>query len=78
MLGLLGCLSGSKGSLIAASQSTNTFQVYDRDRSNAFVLAIDPCKGTIGDVGETDGIDVTNVRTSSSTWIGRKDEHDRA
>jgi myo-inositol-hexaphosphate 3-phosphohydrolase len=71
-------LSGSKGYLIASSQGASTFQVSDRDRSNAFVLAIDPSKGTIGDVGETDGIDVTNVRTSSSTWIGRKNEHDRA
>ena len=32
---------------------------------NAFVLTIDPKEGTISDVGETDGIDVTNVATSA-------------
>jgi 3-phytase len=58
-------LSGSKGYLIASSQGASTFQVYDRDRSNAFVLAIDLSKGTIGDVDDTDGIDVTKVGTSS-------------
>jgi 3-phytase len=57
--------SDSKGYLIASSQGAGTFQVYDRTGSNAFVLAIDPSSGTIGDVGETDGIDVTNVATSS-------------
>ena len=57
--------SGSKGYLIASSQGSSTFQVYDRDGSNAFVLTIDPSKGALGDVGETDGIDVTNVATSA-------------
>jgi 3-phytase len=57
--------SGSKGYLIASSQGAGTFEVYDRDGSNAFVLSIDPSNGPLGDVGETDGIDVTNVATSS-------------
>jgi 3-phytase len=56
--------SGSKGYLIGSSQGANKFQVYQRDGTNAFVLTIDPSAGTIGDVGETDGIDVTNVATS--------------
>jgi myo-inositol-hexaphosphate 3-phosphohydrolase len=57
------CLSGSKGYLIASSQGISTFQVCDRDGSNAFVLAVDPTNGTIVDVGETHGIEVTNIRT---------------
>jgi 3-phytase len=57
--------SGSKGYLIASSQGSNTFQVYKRDGTNSFVLTIDPAAGSIGDVGESDGIDVTNVATSS-------------
>jgi 3-phytase len=57
--------SKSKGYLIASSQGDGTFQVYDRDGSNAFVLTIDPSIGAIGDVSECDGIDVTNVATSS-------------
>ena len=57
--------SGSKGYLIASSQGSDSFKVYERDGSNAFVMTIDPRPGTISDVGETDGIDVTNVATSA-------------
>jgi 3-phytase len=57
--------AGSKGYLIASSQGASTFQVYRRDGPNLFVMTIDPAAGTINDVGETDGIDVTNVATSS-------------
>jgi 3-phytase len=57
--------SGSKGYLIASSQGSDTYKVYERDGSNAFVATIDPKAGAISDVGETDGIDVTNVPTSS-------------
>ena len=57
--------AGSGGYLIASSQGRNTFQVYRRDGSNAFVTTIDPSAGTIAKPGETDGIDVTNVATSS-------------
>jgi 3-phytase len=53
--------SDSAGYLIASSQGSNTFAVYRRDGSNAFVMTIDPAPGAISDVGETDGIDVTNV-----------------
>jgi 3-phytase len=56
--------AGSKGYLIASSQGASTFQVYRRDDANAFVTTIDPATGAISDVGETDGIDVTNVATS--------------
>jgi myo-inositol-hexaphosphate 3-phosphohydrolase len=56
---------GSTGYLIASSQAASTLQVYGPGRSNAFVLAIDPSTSTIGEVDETDAIDVTNVRTSS-------------
>ncbi len=57
--------SDSKGYLIASSQGSSTFKVFERDGSNKFVATIDPKAGTFGDVGETDGIDVTNVATSS-------------
>jgi 3-phytase len=56
--------SGSKGYLIASSQGADTFQVYERDDPHSFVLSIDPSGGTIGDVGESDGIDVTNIAIS--------------
>ena len=57
--------SGSKGYLIASSQGNDTFKVFERDGSNAFVATIDPRADAIADVGETDGIDVTNVATSA-------------
>ncbi len=57
--------SGTKGYLIASSQGASTFKVYDREGANAFVLTIDPAGGSALDVGETDGIEVTNVPTSS-------------
>ena len=56
--------SGSKGYLIASSQGAGTFQVYERDSANAFVLTVDPSAGSISDVGETDGIDVTSAAIS--------------
>ncbi len=57
--------SGSKGYLIASSQGASTFKVYERDGTNAFVQTIDPGGDSSLDVGETDGIDVANVSTSS-------------
>jgi 3-phytase len=57
--------SGTKGYLIASSQGASTFKVYDREGSNAHVLTIDPGGDSRLDVGESDGIDVTNVATSS-------------
>jgi 3-phytase len=56
--------AGSKGYLIASSQGAGTFQVYERDDPHAFVLSIDPSGGAIGDVSESDGIDVTNAFVS--------------
>ena len=57
--------AGAKGYLIASSQGANTFKVYERGGSNAFVLTIDPSGGPDLDVADSDGIDVTNVATSS-------------
>ena len=57
--------SGSKGYLIASSQGSDSFKVYDRDGPNAYVATIDPRAGVLGDVGETDGLDVTNLPTSA-------------
>jgi 3-phytase len=53
--------SGTKGFLIASSQGAGTFLVYKREAPHDFVQTIDPAPGTIGDVGETDGIDVTSA-----------------
>jgi 3-phytase len=53
-----------KGYLIASSQGNNTFKVYAREKDNAFVCTIDPAKGKIDDVSDTDGITVTNRPTS--------------
>ena len=39
--------------------------MYERQDPQTFVLTIDPAVGKVGDVSETDGIDVTNVATSS-------------
>ena len=58
--------AGPSGYLIASSQSKNTFPVYRRDGANAFEMTIDPSAGTIAKPGQTDGIDVTNVATSSN------------
>lgn len=57
--------SGSKGYLIASSQGSHTFPVFERDGDNAFVATIDPAAGGLPDVGETDGLDVTQAPTSS-------------
>ncbi len=57
--------SGTSGYLIASSQGASTFKVYERNGTNAFVQTIDPAGDSSLDVSETDGIDVTNVPTSS-------------
>jgi 3-phytase len=57
---------GGKGYLIASSQGNGTFHVYEREAPHAHVLTIDPKAGSIDDVADTDGIDVTNERTSDA------------
>jgi 3-phytase len=52
---------GSKGYLIASSQEAGTFQIYERVSPNAFVLTLDPAAGSISDIGDCDGIDVTSA-----------------
>ena len=54
-----------QGYLIASSQGNHTFAVFDRTGANPFVATIDPQAGTIADLGETDGIDVTSAPTSA-------------
>lgn len=51
---------GGKGYVILSSQGNNTFKVFDRSPSNAFIGTIDPAAGKLGKVSETDGLDVTN------------------
>lgn len=53
-----------RGYLIASSQGSDTFIVYDRAGDNHYVLTIDPEAGTIDDVSHTDGIAVSNCPTS--------------
>jgi 3-phytase len=55
---------GDGGYLIASSQGSNTFNVYERAGTHAYVLTIDPRAGATDDVADTDGIDVTNERLS--------------
>lgn len=55
---------GGKGYLLASSQENSTVVVYDRS-NHSYVLTIDPSAGTVGDVAHTDGLDVTNERTSA-------------
>jgi 3-phytase len=57
--------AAGKGYLLASSQGNSTIQVYERDSSHPFVLTIDPVAATAGDVDETDGLEVTNRRTTS-------------
>ncbi len=57
---------GGKGYLIASSQGNGTFHVYEREAPHAHVLTIDPKAGAIDDVADSDGIDVTNERTSDA------------
>jgi 3-phytase len=59
------CAAGGKGYLIASSQGNNTYKVYTREGENRFVCTIDPKKGAIDDVSDTDGIAVTNQATSA-------------
>jgi len=53
-----------RGYLIASSQGSNKFKVYDRQPPHNFILTIDPKAGNIDDVNDTDGIAVTNCPTS--------------
>jgi 3-phytase len=54
-----------KGYLLASSQGSSTINVYERSGDHAYVLTIDPkASGAIDDVAESDGIEVTNQRTS--------------
>jgi 3-phytase len=56
--------ANSRGYLIASSQGSNKFKVYDRQSPHNFILTIDPKPGIIDDVNDTDGIAVTNCPTS--------------
>jgi 3-phytase len=53
-----------QGYLLASSQGSSTVIVYHRS-TLAYVLTIDPKAGVADDVAHTDGIDVTNERTSA-------------
>jgi 3-phytase len=57
--------AGGKGYLLASSQGAGTVMVYDRAGDHAYVATIDPKAGATDDVAETDGLDVTNERTSA-------------
>lgn len=59
-----------RGYLIASSQGNDTYKVYERAGDNRYVLTIDPAAGRIDDVSHTDGIAVTNCRTSGEFASG--------
>ena len=56
--------AGGRGYLLASSQGSDTFMVFERDGDNRYVRTIDPAPGAIDDVNDTDGIDVTSVPTT--------------
>ena len=56
---------GGKGYLLASSQGSSTVNVYERAGDHAYVLTIDPTDGKTDDVAHSDGLDVTNERTSA-------------
>ncbi len=58
--------TGGKGYLLASSQGSSTVNVYERSAEHVYVATIDPKAGGTDDVANTDGLDVTNERTSSS------------
>jgi 3-phytase len=53
-----------KGYLLATSQGSSTFNIYERSGDHAYVATIDPMLGSTDDVAHTDGLDVTNERLS--------------
>jgi 3-phytase len=54
-----------KGYLLASSQGGSTINVYERSGDHAYVLTIDPrASGAIDDIADSDGLDVTDERTS--------------
>jgi 3-phytase len=52
------------GYLIASSQGSNTFLIYERGGDNRYVLTIDPRDGPIKKVAHTDGITVISTPIS--------------
>lgn len=55
------------GYLIASSQGNNSIAIFERAGTHRHVLTVDPVAvpdGTIGDLADTDGLDVSNERTS--------------
>jgi len=65
------CTSSGQGYLIAPSQGSSTFVVYERENANAYVMtfAIDAGNG-IDAVSRTDGIDVSNFGLGSAFGQG--------
>ncbi|HEX5500456.1 MAG TPA: phytase, partial [Thermomicrobiales bacterium] len=54
------------GYLLASSQGSDTFVVYDRQGGNAYVTTFAVTDGPIDGVSHTDGIDVTNAGLGSA------------
>ncbi len=55
-----------RGYLIASSQGNHTLHVYDRQGDHRHLLTIDPAAGPLGDIHDTDGLDVTSLPTTSA------------
>jgi len=56
---------GGAGYLIASSQGSNDYAVYDRGGTNPFVTRFSVVDGTIDGSSYTDGVDVTNFPTAA-------------
>ncbi|HEY3216905.1 MAG TPA: phytase [Candidatus Eisenbacteria bacterium] len=73
--------TGGRGYLIASSQGSSTFNVYDRRGDNPYVVTIEPRAGRIGVVDHTDGIAVTSCPTSRQfpygLFVAQDGENDR-
>lgn len=52
---------GGKGYLIASSQGSSTFVLYERDGANAYVGTFRIVDGAVDGVSDTDGIEVTSA-----------------
>lgn len=72
--------AGGAGYLIASSQGSSNFAVYDRGGGNPFVKSFQVDAGAVDAATYTDGIDVTNVplgeRFSEGAFVAQDDRND--
>jgi 3-phytase len=59
--GLAIATQGSRGTLIASSQGSNSYTAYGRGRGNEFRYSFEIADGGVDGVEDTDGLDVTTI-----------------